>query len=258
MSLTELAGPTSTPPYTDPPSHSCLSDKAILYHKQAGNIVIEPFDPASLGTGSYDVRLGPFFYRERDPRNADLSSDTHLVNTFHPLAPSQVWGTLHHGIAASLILKSPMDAGVNPDDEVIVLHPGETILGHTEEFIGGRNNVTSMMKTRSSAGRYMLSMCLCAGLGDHGYVNRYTMEITNRSRWHDIVLVVGRRYAQIVFFQTDSTLRQYTSGGKYQTATDLSTIISTWHPSMMLPRMHLDREAKAVIENGAKSEIRED
>ncbi len=33
-----------------------------------------------------------------------------------------------------------------------------------------------------------------------GYINRWTMEITNNSRHYAIPLVVGRRVAQIVFF----------------------------------------------------------
>jgi hypothetical protein len=36
------------------------------------------------------------------------------------------------------------------DDLIIWLAPGETILGHTMEFLGGRKTVTTMMKARSS------------------------------------------------------------------------------------------------------------
>jgi len=35
-----------------------LSGKQILKQRKLGNIVIEPFDPASLGENSYDLRLG--------------------------------------------------------------------------------------------------------------------------------------------------------------------------------------------------------
>jgi len=44
------------------------------------------------------------------------------------------------------------------------------------------------------------SFIQCAGWGDVGYINRWTMEITNNSRFYAIPLVVGRRIAQIVFF----------------------------------------------------------
>lgn len=227
------------------PSHSCLSDKAVLYHKEQGNIVIHPFDRDSLGTCSYDVHLGRYFYRESD-------INVSVINTFHPDAAQQVWGELLQATTVSEYLKnsSPhvsdlLGKGIVETDRIIILSPGETILAHTEEFIGGRNCVTSMLKTRSSAGRYMLSTCKCAGFGDVGYVNRYTLEITNNARFHPIVLVVGRRYAQVVFFQTDTLVspnRDYTQNGKYQTETDLDMLVSKWLPEMMLPRMHLDRE----------------
>jgi hypothetical protein len=47
--------------------HSLLSDKAILKHIQRGTIVIEPFARECLSTSSYDVTLGPYFYRETNP-----------------------------------------------------------------------------------------------------------------------------------------------------------------------------------------------
>jgi len=51
-----------------------------------------------------------------------------------------------------------------------------------------------------------------------GYVNRWTMEITNNSRYYSIPLVVGRRIAQIVFFDTEGIEQQsYEASGKYQT-----------------------------------------
>lgn len=54
------------------------------------------------------------------------------------------------------------------EDLIIWVAPGETILGHTEEFIGGRHNVTTMMKARSSMGRNFIEVCKCAGWGDVG------------------------------------------------------------------------------------------
>lgn len=62
------------------------------------------------------------------------------------------------------------------------------------------------MKARSSLGRNFIEICKCAGWGDVGYVNRWTMEITNNSRYYTIPLVVGRRVAQIVFFETEGIL----------------------------------------------------
>ena len=39
-----------------------LSDKRIREEMENGNIIIEPFESRQLGTNSYDVRLGPYYY----------------------------------------------------------------------------------------------------------------------------------------------------------------------------------------------------
>src|SRR5215211_5700488 len=39
-----------------------LSDKRIVEEMEHGNIIIEPFDSRQLGTNSYDVRLGPYYF----------------------------------------------------------------------------------------------------------------------------------------------------------------------------------------------------
>jgi hypothetical protein len=65
-----------------------------------------------------------------------------------------------------------------------------------------------MMKARSTWGRNFITVCKCAGWGDVGYVNRWTMEIANSSRNKHIPLVVGRRIAQIVFFEVEPILDQ--------------------------------------------------
>ena len=135
--------------------------------------------------------------------------------------------------------------GISPDDKVILLEPGETILAHTNEFIGGKDHITTMMKARSSLGRNFIEVCKCAGWGDVGYTNRWTMEITNNSRHYAIPLVVGRRIAQIVFFETGPIDgADYNSKGKYNSSTDLTKMKKDWHPTMMLPRLYNDRDIK--------------
>jgi dCTP deaminase len=135
--------------------------------------------------------------------------------------------------------------GISPDDQVILIEPGETILAHTNEFIGGRNHITTMMKARSSMGRNFIEVCKCAGWGDVGYVNRWTLEITNNSRHYAIPLVVGRRIGQLVFFETGPILNNdYTKTGKYQTSNNLSEIKKNWKPESMLPKVYTDRDIK--------------
>jgi dCTP deaminase len=122
---------------------------------------------------------------------------------------------------------------------VILLNPGETILCHTQEFIGARRGATTMMKTRSSLGRNFIETCKCAGWGDVGYVSRWTMEVTNISSFI-VPLVVGMRVAQIVFFPVEGVSGDYESnGGKYAGR-------GPWDPSMMLPKLHLEARMPAL------------
>eukprot|EP00026_Physarum_polycephalum_P013937 Phypoly_transcript_14398.p2 GENE.Phypoly_transcript_14398~~Phypoly_transcript_14398.p2 ORF type:complete len:104 (+),score=8.59 Phypoly_transcript_14398:561-872(+) len=102
-----------------------------------------------------------------------------------------------------------------------------------------------MMKARSSMGRNFIEVCKCAGWGDVGYVNRWTMEITNNSRHYSIPLVVGRRIAQLVFFDSEGILdKSYEKSGKYQTTDDLETLQKNWTPYDMLPKMYKDKEIR--------------
>jgi dCTP deaminase len=219
-----------------------LSDKKILYHKRAGNIVIEPYNRRHLATSSYDVTLGENYFREQ-------TTDSRTYNIWDEAETKKVWGKLQIAWQAKDVLawngRSWPWRNIQQTNQVIILRPGETILGHTQEFIGGRNCVTTMMKARSSMGRNFIEVCKCAGWGDVGFFNRWTMEITNISHTHSIPLVVGRRIAQIVFFETGPIIeRDYTKSGKYQSGGTVDELMASWVPEMMLPRLHRDREVR--------------
>ncbi|HVV15241.1 MAG TPA: FAD-dependent thymidylate synthase [Candidatus Paceibacterota bacterium] len=219
-----------------------LSDKKILEAMQEGSVIIEPFKRENLATSSYDVTLGEHFFREQ-PTKYNHS----LYNIWSRAHMEHVWGASK--VERAVPAKEAFEKynfewdGISPEDKVIILRPGETILAHTNEFIGGRDHITTMMKARSSMGRNFIEVCKCAGWGDVGYVNRWTMEITNNSKNYIIPLVVGRRIAQIIFFETGPILQSdYTKSGKYQVSTNLEEVKSSWTPEQMLPRLYLDRD----------------
>lgn len=216
-----------------------LSDKKITEHLKAGNIVIEPFKRENLATSSYDLSLGEWYFREQNPENV-----IGVYNIYNKKHTELVWGTKpKKAELAKNVLKNFDFIGIKPTDKIILIRPGETILAHTEEFVGGQNCVTTMMKARSSMGRNFIEVCKCAGWGDVGYINRWTMEITNNSQHYTIPLVVGRRIAQLVFFEVGPILeKDYTVKGKYQTSTKLSDLKKAWKPESMLPKLYLDRE----------------
>lgn len=221
-----------------------LSDRKILEEIKKGDIIITPFKKENLATSSYDVTLGEYYYREQKP-NYFLNH----YNIYNKKHMDYVWGkTIYKAQTAKEVFKdfSSFDwEGISPTDKVILIEPGETILAHTNEFIGGKNHITTMMKARSSLGRSFIEVCKCAGWGDVGYVNRWTMEITNNSRHYAIPLVVGRRIAQIIFFETGPILdKDYAASGKYQVSDDLKILKKSWKPDSMLPRLYNDRDIK--------------
>lgn len=210
-----------------------------------GSIVIEPFDKRNLATSSYDVTLGEYFFTEQHPKHFE-----NIYNIYDKAHVDRVWGTQAKVAkpASHVMRHYKIDdwKGIRPEEQIILLAPGETVLAHTQEFIGGREHITTMMKARSSLGRSFISVCKCAGWGDVGYINRWTMEISNVSNKYYIPLVVGRRIAQIVFFETGPILAaDYAQSGKYQSSGTLAQLKKSWKPEMMLPRLYNDRDISA-------------
>jgi len=192
-----------------------LSDKRIVEEREAGNITIEPYDPRQLGTNSYDCRLGRWYFEP-----TKYSEVVDFTNEDQALA---FWG-------------EPRKA-----DVAIVVKPQTTILAHTQEVVGARNGITTTMHARSSIGRSSLSVCKCAGVGDVGYVSRWTMEISNHSTC-SIAIPVGLRICQIKFDFVGETLREY--HGKYGQEAE-------WTPYDMLPRLYRDWDLESIKRHGA-------
>ena len=234
------------------PGRSLLSRPMILDHKERGNIVIHPFREKSVNTTSYDVRLGLYYYSEEQRGHG-----SNIFNPFDEVHVRRHWNGPHRGENAGewMDRTSQHLENIKRDDTIIPLGPGQTILAHTQEFIGGRHCIGQEMRARSSMGRIGITVCKCAGWGDIGYVNRWTMEVTNVLQEHSITLVVGMRVAQLIFFEADPLDASYASEqGKYQTTDDMERLISSWSPESMLPKLYKDYELR---EGFPKQEDRE-
>jgi dCTP deaminase len=184
-----------------------LSDKRIIEEMRNGNIVIEPFDERQLGTNSYDCRLGEWYFR------GDYSVKSMRIDD--PEHMKEYWG-------------DPIDAS-KKDDGLIFILPGTTILAHTQEIVGGHNGFLAEMRCRSSIARSGLSVCRCSGVGDVGYIGRWTMEISNHTQ-ACIWVPVGYRVCQMVFHHVGQTSKYYS--GKYGQ--------DSWTPFDMLPKPSKD------------------
>lgn len=125
-----------------------LADLDIQSAWGHGLIVIDPFIVENINNSSYDVRLGRFYWEvdadqlPEDPRFPHQK----VYDPYNPQTVLNGW-----------VLKDGNKEGV------IFLQPRQTILGHTEEFIGGTGDITTMMKARSSTGRNFIEVCKCFG-----------------------------------------------------------------------------------------------
>ena len=228
------------------------SNKQILQAMKNGHVVIHPFIKDHLAGSSIDVTLGNWYYRTERP------SEGGFYNPFDQKAVEQYFsGAMQAEIHKDWAKKHGRKPFINIplDQQIIVLRPHERILAHTHEFVGIKAPGTSTMQARSTWGRNGVAVCLDAGWGDPGYINRWTMEIYNMNQHESVVLPVGERIAQIVFYETGEVDGEYKKlSGKYQSeaSDNLEKIISDWRPEQMLPRAYKDDRRKPLKIEGLK------
>lgn len=195
-----------------------IDDGAIVIHSPLGY-------PTRIGTNSIDVHLHGVFWRIA----AHLRPHSDGTHRAHGAITLE---------AARLFEASPCEA----IDGKIALGPYERILCVTEEFIGGTVShdgsyaVLAHMHARSSWGRFGITTNLCAGFGDVGYINRWTMEVANLDGVTKL-LPVGCRVGQIEFTRTSVPESLYGATlGQYQRGTQIEKLVAQWDPKDMLPK----------------------
>lgn len=176
-----------------------LFDKDIITAVESGEIVISDFtdDPSVLGPNSYNVRLGHWFYLVEWAEDGPY----YIGPIFKELG------------------------------EQVLIPVRGTLLAMTIEVIGTTGDIVAEMKSRSTTGREGITVCKCAGWGDVGYVNHWTMELTAFTTKGRPFLVVGKHIAQMAFFRGEG---QPTNAyqGQYR--------IDDW-PLCMVPEKYRDR-----------------
>ena len=222
------------------------SNTEILAALKRHHIVIRPFIAKNLAGSSYDVTLGEWYYKTERQTQLGIYNpfDEEDVQRYfdgpYQAVPHAKWAKQNN----RLLFKN-----IPTNHPIIVLQPGERVLAHTYEFIGIKAPGTSTLQARSTWGRNGVAVCLDAGWGDPGYINRWTMEVYNMNQHEAVVLPVGERIAQMVFYHTGLVKGEYTKlSGKYQPAAqdELKAIIDSWSPELMLPRAFKDKRRKPM------------
>jgi dCTP deaminase len=229
------------------------SNKQIKKAIEDGHIVCVPLIKKHIAGSSIDVTLGNWYYR------TERTGSSGFYNPFDEEDVRRYFDGPHKADVHkqwAIANGRRLFSGIPPNHQIIVLRPGERILAHTHEFIGIKAPGTSTMQARSTWGRNGVSACLDAGWGDPGYVNRWTMEIYNMNQHENVVLPVGERIAQMVFYETGPVEGEYSwLSGKYQTGSgsDIKKLIKNWRPEDMLPRAYKDRRQMPRIIKGLRA-----
>ncbi len=155
---------------------SVLSDGTIRRLIAEGRVRVEPFDDTMVQPASIDLRLGSSF------------------RVFH-----------NHRITAIDLADPPKNITELVEvegDESFVIHPGEFVLGRTQEHVELPDDVVARIEGKSSLGRLGLIVHATAGFVDPGFKGTLTLEITNLTRV-PIILWPGKPIAQLSFMALD-------------------------------------------------------
>jgi dCTP deaminase len=153
-----------------------LSDGTIRKLIADGRVRIDPWDDAMVQPASVDLRLGPSFR------------------------------VFHNFRVESIDLAEPptnlTEKVEITEDEPFVIHPGEFVLGRTQEYVELPDDLVARIEGKSSLGRLGLIVHATAGFVDPGFRGTLTLEITNLTRV-PIKLWSGKPIAQLSFMTLD-------------------------------------------------------
>lgn len=155
---------------------SVLSDGTIRALIASGAVRVEPFEDTMVQPASIDLRLGPSF------------------RVFH-----------NHRVRVIDLADPPRDLTEHVElgeGEPFVIHPGEFVLGRTQEWVELPDDLVARIEGKSSLGRLGLIVHATAGFVDPGFRGTLTLEITNLTRV-PIVLWPGKPIAQLSFMTLD-------------------------------------------------------
>jgi dCTP deaminase len=170
-----------------------LSDRSIREALDAGRISIDPLGDGCIQPSSVDLHVDRYFrlFRNHSSRVIDVREDQEDLTEL-------------------------VDVG---EEEPLILHPGEFLLGSTQEKITLPDDLVARLEGKSSLGRLGLLIHSTAGFVDAGWDGHLTLELSNVANL-PITIYPGMKIGQISFLQmTTAAERPYGSDGlrsKYQ------------------------------------------
>lgn len=154
-----------------------LSDRDLAAAIKAGDVALDPFEPALMQPSSIDVRLDRWF----------RVFNNHLYTHIDPAEQQDDLTTLVEA----------------PDGVPFVLHPGEFVLASTLEVITVSDRHAARLEGRSSLGRLGLLVHSTAGFIDPGFCGYVTLELSNVANL-PITLWPGMTIGQLCVFTLSS------------------------------------------------------
>jgi dCTP deaminase len=154
-----------------------LSDRDIVAEIKAGNLQLDPFEPALIQPSSIDVRLDRLF----------RVFNNHLYTHIDP--------AVRQDDLTSLIEV--------PHGQPFVLHPGEFVLASTLEVMTLGSQLAGRLEGKSSLGRLGLLTHSTAGWIDAGFSGHVTLELSNVANL-PITLWPGMKIGQLCIFRLSS------------------------------------------------------
>jgi dCTP deaminase len=170
-----------------------LSDRSIREELDAGRIVIDPLEEGSIQPSSVDLHVDRYFrlFRNHSQRVIDVKDDQEELTELVEII----------------------------GNEALILHPGEFVLGATQERVALPSDLVGRLEGKSSLGRLGLLIHSTAGFVDPGFDGYLTLELSNVANL-PITVYPGMKIGQISFLKMTSAADQpYGSaalGSKYQ------------------------------------------
>ncbi len=130
-----------------------LSDRTLKELIRSKHLLISPFDPDLIQPSSYNLRLANKFRIFKNAQQAFLDVREPVTDY--------------------------MEVIEIPDDQPIVIHPHEFILGETVEYFEIPTDLVGRLEGKSSLGRLGIIIHSTAGYVDPGFKGTLTLEISN-------------------------------------------------------------------------------